>query len=145
MSEWETGEKQEKEEEKAEKEHEKEYEKEQEKSWEEKYRRDPLGVLVWGAILIWAGVALLLENLGLVGGAAVSGWGLALAGAGVILLVEAAIRYLVPAYRRPVAGTTVLGVFLIAVGLGLEWELLFPALLIALGLVILGRAVLRRR
>jgi hypothetical protein len=143
MSEWETGEKQEKEEEKSEKEYEKEHEKEQEKSWEEKYRRDPLGVLVWGAILIWAGVALLLDNLGFVGGG-LSGWGLTLSGAGVILLVEAAIRYLVPAYRRPVAGTAILGVFLVAVGLGLGWELLFPARLIAFGLVILARAVLRR-
>jgi hypothetical protein len=136
MSEWQAGEKYEKEEEKGEKEQEKEHE----KSWEEKYRRDPLSTLVWGAILIWAGVALLLENLGYVG----DGWLLVLAGAGFILLIEVGARLLIPSFRRPVAGTAILAVFLIAVGLGLGWDIVFPALLIGFGLVVLLRAVLRR-
>ena len=42
---------------------EKSSEKEREKS-EEKYRRDPLSAVIWAAILIWAGVVLLLDNLG---------------------------------------------------------------------------------
>ena len=140
MSEWQMGEKHEKEEEKTEK----EYEKEREKSWEEKHRRDPLSTFVWGAMLIWAGVALFLENLGFVGQSGqLGGWSLALAGAGAILLLEVLARLLIPAYRRPVAGTTIVAVFLIAVGLQLAWSIVFPALLICGGFVILARALLR--
>ena len=35
---------------------------------------------------------------------AINGWDLAFAGAGVILLLEALVRYLVPAYRQPIIG-----------------------------------------
>ncbi|TET50157.1 MAG: hypothetical protein E3J64_08620 [Anaerolineales bacterium] len=137
MSDWQMGEK-------SEKEHEKEQEKEQEKSWEEKHRRDPLSTLVWGAILVWAGVVLLLDQLGIDVFGQLGGWSLILAGVGVILLLEVGARLLIASYRRPVSGTAILGVVLISVGLGLAWELVFPALLIGFGLVILVRTVLRR-
>ncbi len=35
-----------------------------EKNYEEKYRRDPLGSIVWAAILIWCGLVFLANNLG---------------------------------------------------------------------------------
>ena len=35
----------------------------EEKNWEEKWRRDPLGGIVWAGILIWAGLVLLADNL----------------------------------------------------------------------------------
>jgi hypothetical protein len=35
-----------------------------EKSYEEKYRRDPLGTLIWAIILIWAGLVWLANNFG---------------------------------------------------------------------------------
>ena len=50
--------------EKTEEKNEKELEKREEKSAEEKYRRDPLGSIIWACILIWAGVVLLLNQLG---------------------------------------------------------------------------------
>ena len=55
--------------EKQEKSDEKELEKQEEKStdeksYEEKYRRDPLGAVVWALILIWAGLVLLAQNMG---------------------------------------------------------------------------------
>jgi hypothetical protein len=99
---------------------EKEREKQEEKSVE-KYRRDPLGAIIWALILIWAGVVLLLDNLGYldqvrsalavespawlerIGAGA---WPLIFLGAGVILLFEVLIRLLVPAYRRSVTGTS---------------------------------------
>ena len=44
---------------------EKQYEKVDEKRWEEKGRRDPLSSMIWAGILIWVGVSLLANNLGI--------------------------------------------------------------------------------
>ncbi len=141
------GEKYEKEEEKAEKEDEKEHEKE-EKTWEEKWRRDPLSAVVWAAILIWAGVALLAVNLDLLASFEwVDAWGLVFAGAGLIVLLEVVIRVLVPSYRRPVGGTLLFGFILLGIGLGnlLNTDLVWPLILIAFGLSVLLRSFTRGR
>ena len=47
---------------------EKERSKQEEKTAEEKWQRDPLGATIWALVLIWAGVVLLAENLGLLEG-----------------------------------------------------------------------------
>ena len=44
---------------------EKEVAKQEEKTMEEKWRRDPLGTLIWALILIWAGLVWLGWNLGI--------------------------------------------------------------------------------
>jgi hypothetical protein len=131
----------------------------QEKSWEEKYRRDPLGPIIWAGILIWAGVVLLAENLGLLampnagqilfGTTAVSigAWPIIAIGAGIILLIEIAIRLLVPDYRRPIGGTLFLAVILLGSGLGgiFGVEITWPLILIVLGLLIIFRGFFRGR
>lgn len=61
---YEKDEKEEKDSQMNEKGDEKQQEKMDEKSMEEKYRRDPLGSMIWAGILIWAGVVLLGGNLG---------------------------------------------------------------------------------
>lgn len=126
-----------------------------EKQWEEKSRRDPLGVLVWPAILIWAGLVLLAANLGLLDtllgrernifGA--STWSLILLGAGVIVLLEIVVRLIVPDYRRPVTGSLILAVVLIGLGLGnlTNWSIVWPLILIILGASILLRGFFPRR
>ena len=132
---------------------EKERSKHDEKTAEEKWRRDPLGSIVWALILIWAGLVLLANNLGLLG------WlpftqaedfgiiSLILIGAGSILLLEVAIRLLVPDYRQPVVGTLILALILIGIGLGdlISWDLIWPVILIARGLYFLLRGTFRRR
>lgn len=136
------GEKYEKEEEKSEKEHEKD-----EKTWDEKWRRDPLGSAVWALILIWAGVVLLASNLGVVSNLEwFDAWGAILAGAGAILLIEVVIRLLVPAYRRPVIGTAILGGFLLSGGLSnlLNTNLAWGVVLIVIGIVLLLHGFLNR-
>jgi hypothetical protein len=101
---------------------------------------------VWAAILIWAGLALLAENLGLlVSLERVEGWDLILTGAGLIVLLEAVIRLLVPDYRRPVGGTATLGLILLAIGLGGLVDAVGPALLIAIGVGVLLRGLIRGR
>jgi len=133
----------------------------EEKNWDEKWRRDPLGSVVWAVIFIWAGLVFLASNLGFLNSiysrtTGISGtgfpfrleaWSLVLAGAGVILLIEVVVRLLVPAYRRPVGGTLFLGIILIGVGLGdlISWSIIWPLIIIAFGLSIIFRGFLRGR
>jgi len=139
MSEHQYGEKYEKEEEKTEKDHEKD-----EKTWDEKWRRDPLSTIVWAVILIWAGVVFLASNMGFLAGFEwYDAWPIVLIGAGMIVLLEAVVRLVVPSYRRPVGGALLLGFILVGIGLGdlLNTNLIWPLILIAFGLSILLRGL----
>jgi hypothetical protein len=134
-----------------EKEREKQEEKSpQEKSWDEKWRRDPLGTLVWAAIFIWAGLVLLANNLGYLGriealNVTIEPWSLIFLGAGGFILLEVLVRLLMPAYRRSLTGSLVFAFILIGIGLGdiFGWDLVWPLILIALGLSIILRGLLR--
>jgi hypothetical protein len=130
--------------------HEKEekHEEKEEKNWEEKWRRDPLSGIVWAGILIWAGLVLLVDNLGFLAHfARLEAWAVIFIGAGVIVLLEVAVRLLVPAYRRAVTGSVIFGLVLIGIGLGelLSWNVVWPLILIAVGVFILFRALIWRR
>jgi len=137
--------------------------KREEKSVEEKWERDPLGALVWALILIWAGVVLLAGNLGafdlmsefarrLPGDGVnlpfnieffpVEAWSVFWLGAAAILLLEVAVRLLIPQYRKSVVGPLILiGVF-IGLGLG-TWNCVWPLILIGIGLSIIFRGFQR--
>jgi hypothetical protein len=138
-----------------EKEEEKEHEKAEkdEKSWEEKWRRDPVSGVAWALILIWAGLVLLAGNLGWlrtlspVRVESVEPWPYMFLGAGAIILLGVVVRLLVPAYRRPIGGETILGVVFIAVGLGwwIGWEVVGPVGIIGIGLAILVGGLLRKK
>ncbi|MDD5466851.1 MAG: hypothetical protein PHS96_03505 [Anaerolineales bacterium] len=133
----------------------------EEKSWDEKWRRDPLSTAIWALIFIWAGVVLLLSNLGVLNAllrtkssipglgwiASLEAWGLILLGAGILVLIEAIIRLTVPTYRQPVTGSIFVAIILIGIGLGnmFRWDLVWPLILIALGLTIILRGIARRR
>lgn len=133
----------EKEEEKREEKQEKE-----EKNWDEKWRRDPLSAIVWAAILIWAGLVLLGANLGLLVRFEWLDTGALIAiGAGLILLLEVAVRLLLPDYRRPVTGTFILAIVLLAIGLGnlIGWNVIWALALIVIGVSILVRGLFWRR
>lgn len=112
---------------------------------------DPLSNIVWAAIFIWAGVVLLLDNLGIVTGIVIDGqtlepWSLIFIGAGVIVLLEVVLRLIMPSYRRPIVGSVIFAGFLLAAGLSawLSWELVWPVILILVGVVILLSTAVRR-
>lgn len=115
-------------------------------TWDEKWRRDPLSAAAWAMMLIWAGLVLLADNLELLATVEqLNPWGLILTGAGLIVLLEAAVRLLVPAYRRPVGGSLIWGALLLGLGLGnlLGASIVWPLILIALGVGLLVRGLLR--
>jgi hypothetical protein len=144
---------------------EKELNKPEEKSVNEKWTRDPLAALVWASILIWAGVVLLFSSFGAfetladfirelpiqdwaIGGGEsryldLGAWNVFFVGAAAILFLEAAVRLLVPAYRRSVTGTLILGFVFLGIGLG-NWTCIWALGLIALGISILIRGFTRK-
>lgn len=139
--------------------YEEKYEKEDEKQ-EEKHNRDPMSSIAWALILIWAGIVFLAENLGwfdqiqfqqvpfenltLVG---VSTWSMIFLGAGVIVFFEALIRTFVPAYRSSTSGNFFLAAIFLGIGLGsiFGWSVVWPFILIAMGLSSLASALITRR
>jgi hypothetical protein len=138
-----------------------EKEEKEEKTVEEKSRQDPVGSLVWAATLIWAGVVLLLNNLGWLDAwrirlgdldfdlpvqieAWVGAWQLFFLGAAVLVLVGVVVRLLVPEYRRPILGNLIWAIVLFGIALG-QWTLIWPLILIAIGLSLLLGGLLRRR
>jgi hypothetical protein len=137
---------------------EKVYEKEEEKR-DEKMHRDPLSSLVWALILIWAGLVFLGEILGLLDAFVadpvqigevtvrqVSTWSMIFLGAGVLIFVEALIRTFVPAYRSSTGGNFFLAAVFLGIGLGglIGYSLVWPFILIAMGLAALTSALIRK-
>ncbi len=128
--------------------------------WRRPRGRDQLSALIWALILIWAGVVLLAENLGWLGWLQVrfsdmpgewrvfgmESWPLIFLGAGALVLIEVVVRLIVPSLRRALAGRLILAVLLIGVGLGnlTNWALIWPAILIVLGVSMLLGGFFRR-
>lgn len=126
------------------------YEKVDEKRFDEKSRRDPLSSMIWAGILIWVGVSLLANNLGILDTVPFLNqfepWSLAFAGAGVIILFEVLIRLTVPQYSGPVIGTLIFGLILLSIGMGeiMAWGMIWPVIVIVAGVLILARSLMRR-
>ena len=140
---------------------EKEREKQEEKVDEkqaEKYQRDRLGSIIWALILIWAGVVALAANAGLLEDLPIrlgrfpwgdwfidsNAWGVFFIGAAIILLFVIVLRLIMPEYRRPVLGTFILAIVFVALGFG-SFDLIWPFILIAIGLSIVIGAFTRKR
>ena len=148
MSEIRRDEKYEKSEKEDEKEEEKSRQEKEEKDWDEKWRRDPLSAAAFAFGLIWAGLAIMADNLGLLARfRPLDGWDLVFIGAGLIALVAAAIRYTVPAYRRPIGGNLIVAVILLAIGLNdlVSSGVIWAGVLIIIGLGMLLRSIVGRK
>jgi hypothetical protein len=144
---------------------EKEVQKHEEKSYAEKWERDPIGALFGALFLIWIGVVLLLNNLEQLSVLTdfVEGlnlpfaelpfeipffdlkvWQVFFLGAGVIVTIEILIRILFPSYRKPIVGNVIWAGVLFGLAFG-NWEVVFPVIVIAAGVVILLGSYTKRR
>ena len=115
--------------------------------WDEKWRRDPVDAAMWAILLIWAGIMLLMANLGVFDGLeGIEAWSIGFIGAGVIVALTAVFRLMFPAYRRPLGGSLIFAAVLVGIGLGevIGWVVVGPLVLIAIGLGILLTGLLRR-
>lgn len=144
---------------------EKEVTKHEEKSYAEKWERDPIGAISWAILLIWVGVVLLLNNLDQI--SVLTNfverlnlpfaelpfdipffdplvWQVFFLGAGLIVSMEILIRLLLPSYRRPIVGSIIWAGLLFGLAFG-NWEIVFPAVVIAAGVVILLGSFTKRR
>ncbi|MBC8447332.1 MAG: hypothetical protein H8D78_06245 [Chloroflexi bacterium] len=133
--------------EKDEKEEEKQHEKEEKpRDMAEKWRQDPLSAIVWAAVLIVGGLALILDNLD-VPVFRGNGWSIALLCAGLIVGLEAVVRLLMPEYRRPIRGTLILAAVLVGLGLSgwIGWGVTWALVIIAIGVSMLLTGLRRGR
>lgn len=101
-------------------------------------RHDSLDSVVWAVSFIWAGVVILAYNLGVPFEIPVEeqAWSLFFLGAGTFVLIEVAVRLLVPAYRASVGGELIWAGILFAIGTG-TLVVIVPLILIAIGASIL--------
>jgi hypothetical protein len=119
---------------------------------DEKWQRDPVNTATWAATFIWAGVVLLAGTTGW-GYNTFPGWwnswALVFTGAGIIILVAALFRMIMPVYRHHFAGGFVPG--LIFTGVGLAWlnnwqfDIIWPVILIIIGLSLIFGGIFRHR
>ncbi len=124
-------------------------EKNRNESWDEKWRRDPVDAAVWAFILIWVGVLWLAHNAGWLKNIVETDkvWSLGFIGAGVIVLLGVVLRLVVPAYRRPLIGSTIFGVVLFGIGLTqfVPDVAIGAIILIGIGLIILLGGIFRKK
>ena len=124
-----------------------EKEDEKRKGWDEKWRRDRVNALFWAFVLIWGAVVIILDTTGSVANVSWwQGWAVFFVGAGAILLLMAFYRLLVPVHRRAITGNVIIGLVLLAIGLGdlISWSYIWVIVLIAIALMILIRAFVPR-
>ncbi len=128
--------------------HEKQDEKRDDEKGAEKWARDPVSAFVWALILIWAGVVFLLVNATGEGEQILgmdindsNAWAVIMAGAGVLIWLGVLVRVVMPAHRRPLGGSIILGTIFLIVGGGelLQDEdvELWPLIIIAVGVSML--------
>jgi hypothetical protein len=124
---------------------------------ETRQRRVNLDTLFWAGILVWTGAVLLASNFGYLdwftyqGGRLAwhlpfraSAWRLVFLGVAVIVGAEIAVHLLVPKYRRNVLGYLILVIVFASLGVGYV-NVIWPAILIVVGIALMMRSRRRRR
>lgn len=110
---------------------------------DEKWRRDPLSAIFFGLLVVFVGLFLLLASLDVIRWD--EWWAYLLLAIGAVFLIEAFIRYAMPAYRRPMFGRVLIGLILVAIGAGNiarleEW---WALVVVVVGVAILGYGIRR--
>lgn len=114
----------------------------------DKKEQKQIDAIYWGGVLIWAGLVFWLDSLGYlpeIGRA--EAWSWIFLGAGVYGLLGSLVRQVSPTLTNPEGKDYAWpGIFLI-IGLGgfTNWAITWPLIVILVGVVILGGALLGRR
>jgi hypothetical protein len=109
---------------------------------------DALGPIIWGLIIIVAGLAFAAVNLGMYPWLTWENvWSVIFIAAGLLFILEVIVRILMPTYRRPIRGRIILAFVALAIGLGglIGWEVTWPLIIIAVGLAIVIGVFVRPR
>ncbi len=115
--------------------------------WENWCRNDRVDAVGWAAGFVWAAFVIIATNAAITANIVWwDGWAVFFAGAGVIVLIETAVRLLLPAYRKGIAASLIFGFILIGFGLGglIGWVWVWPAVLVVVAAVILKSALRSR-
>jgi len=110
---------------------------------EEKWRRDPLSAIFFGLLILVVGLFLLLAAMNVIAWG--EWWAFLLLGIGAVLIIEALVRYAMPAYRRPIFARMFIGLILLCIGAAniANLETWWPVAVIVVGLAILAYGIQR--
>ena len=119
-----------------------------------------LGSITWALILVWAGLVSLASNFGWLDAIQVSPslppglefiglgtWSLIFLGAGVLIFIESLLSTFVPSLRSQNSGNYFLAAIFLGIGLSsiFGWDLIWPLVLIFLGISALVSALIKRK
>ena len=111
-----------------------------EERWADWWRSDRLDSIGWAAIFFWGALVILAEATGFADGFMWwHGWSVFFTGAGIIVLFEALVRLLIPAYHQRMIACLIFGVILLNMGVGGLGGWFW-----ALALIVIGSTILRR-
>lgn len=123
-------------------------------------QQDILGSITWALILVWAGLVFLASNFGWLDAVEISPilpealdfiglstWSLIFLGAGVLIFIESLISTFVPSFRSNKSGNFFLSAIFLGIGLSgiFGWDLIWPFVLIFLGITALASALIKRK
>lgn len=113
----------------------------------QKAPRDLVNTITWAACFVWAGLVLIPDKLNFITASTRWGaWSLIFVGTGIIVLLGILICRLWPEYYRPVWRRLMLALVLLGIGLQgvVGWRIIWPILLIAIGVSIALRGIFYR-
>ena len=109
--------------------------------------RDLVNTITWAACFVWAGLVLIPDKLNFITASTNWGaWSLIFIGTGVIVLLGLLVCRIWPEYYKPEGRRFILALVLLGIGLQgvVGWRIIWPIVLIAVGVSIALRGVFSR-
>jgi len=109
--------------------------------------RDLVNTITWAACFVWAGLVLIPDKLNFITASVSWGvWSLIFVGIGIIVLLGMLLCRIYPKYNRPMGKRLILALVLMGIGLQgvVGWRIIWPIILIAIGVSIALRGIFPR-